>query len=115
MKRMFAGILTIGWVLFVGSAAAFTSEAHHGGNFVDADNHGVCDFSNASCQFVDADCDGLCDNCGIYHSCDTDNCGNYTDADGDGICDNYASGRKYSSRHGHSAGGRGHGSRSSHC
>lgn len=115
MKRMFAGILTVGWVLLVAGATTFTSEAHHGRNYVDAGNNGVCDYSSASCQFVDDDCDGLCDNCGIYHSCDIDNCGNYTDADGDGICDNYASNRRHSGRHGHSSGGRGQGCRSGHC
>lgn len=115
MKRMFAGILTVGWVLLVAGATTFTSEAHHGRNYVDAGNNDVCDYSSASCQFVDDDCDGLCDNCGIYHSCDIDNCGNYTDADGDGICDNYASNRRHSGRHGHSSGGRGQGCRSGHC
>lgn len=87
MKKLLAGIVTMGLVLSVGGTTAFAAGAACGRNFIDAGNKGVCGYYNTFCQFVDADGDGICDNCGLG-GCSI----GYVDVDGDGVCDNYGSG-----------------------
>ena len=68
MKRWIVLALVLVLALSVLAVPAFAAERR--GNFVDANNDGVCDnYSEAGCQmqganFVDADDDGVCDNYG---------------------------------------------------
>lgn len=67
-------------------ACAVEKAVEHRGNYVDADDDGICDNriagSNGVCnRYMDADNDGICDNHGV-------NCNGYVDSDNDGICDN---------------------------
>lgn len=133
MKKVFAGILTMGLVFMVGGTTAFAAEPENGRNFVDMNGDGVCDNTSGICiysdsdgdgvcdvcgtnglscltgngtAFTDADGDGICDKCSTYHWCGMDAAGggNFVDADGDGVCDNYAAGQ---GRGNGSQGGRG--------
>ena len=88
-NRILTGALAAVLVLSVGATAAFAAGPRAGrgnGNFVDADNNGVCDNrGNGNRNFVDADNDGVCDNRGNGN-------GNFVDADNDGVCDNRGNG-----------------------
>lgn len=108
MKKLLTGIVTMGLMLSVECTTAFAAGAGCGRNFIDADNNGVCDYYNTSCQFVDADGDGICDNRGSGE-CSI----GYVDADGDGVCDNRSTGTPQNGTglRGRSGGQRGNGRR----
>ena len=140
MKKIFAGIVTMGLILVMGGTTALAAGPGRGCYFVDADGDGICDNADSMCVYVDsdgdgicdvcgtnsltcltgdgtvfadADGDGICDNCGTYHWCGMDGTGGgyFVDADNDGICDNYASGQCRGGRYGCGFGGRGYGCR----
>ena len=84
-KRVLAGVLATVLALSVGTTGAFAAGpgAGQGGNFVDEDGNGICDFAVSSCRYADENNDGVCDCCGIRGY----RCG-FADEDGDGVCDN---------------------------
>lgn len=138
MKKIFAGIVTMGLVLVMGGTTAFAAGPRRGCHFADADGDGICDNAGSMCVyadsdgdgicdvcgtnsltcltgdgtvFADADGDGICDNCGTYHWCGMAGTGGgyFADADNDGICDSYASGQCRDVGYGCGFGGRGRG------
>lgn len=78
MGKVALRVLAMMMVLSLGAATAFAASPGSGGNYVDADGDGICDYAGSVCSFADADGDGICDN--------------LTDTDGDGVCDNSARG-----------------------
>ena len=107
MGKVALRVLAMMMVLSLGAATAFAASPGSGGNYVDADGDGICDYAGSVCSFADADGDGLCDSCGTAHlrgmagagcggnlvDADGDGiCDNLTDTDGDGVCDNSARG-----------------------
>ncbi len=67
MKRWILALLIVALVVACAALPAIAA-GNRGGNFVDADNDGVCDnreerpCGNRGDGFVDADNDGVCDN-----------------------------------------------------
>lgn len=139
MKKIFAGIATMGLALVVCGITAFAAEPGRGRCFTDTDNDGICDNAGSKCIyadsdgdgvcdfcgtnsfgcltgdgafFADADGDGICDNCSTYHLCGMAGAvRNFVDADGDGVCDNKVSGQCQGGGYGRGCGGRGNGFR----
>lgn len=117
MKKIFAGIVTMGLVLVMGGTTAFAAGPGRGCYFVDADGDGICDNAGSMCVYADSDGDGICDNCGTYHWCGMAGTGGgyFVDADNDGICDNYESGQCRGGGYGCGFGGRGYSCRGGRC
>lgn len=61
MKKLFAGIVTIGLVLIVGGTTIFAAEHGRGRCFTDTDGDGICDNADSMCIYADEDGDGICD------------------------------------------------------
>ncbi len=59
MKRVIAGIVTLGLVLSFGQSSTVFAHGHHRNH----NNSYTCGYCSKNCSYVDRDNDGYCDNC----------------------------------------------------
>lgn len=60
MKKLLAGLLTMGLVMSMGSVTAVYAHCHHSSNTAHSK---VCGYCSSGCTYADDDHDGICDNC----------------------------------------------------